>query len=356
MNISEILNDIKPLYKKAIEEAKIYNDNLIKPIGSLGKLEELAIQFSGITGNIFNSMDKKAIVIMCADNGVYYEGVSTSPREVTKIQTINFLKGVTGVAVLAKQGNIDLKVIDIGIDADINEEGIINEKIAYGTKNCAKGEAMTVEQFEKAFMIGFNIVGKLKEEGYNIIGTGEMGISNTTTSEAVISVLCNENPENIVGKGAGLTEEGRNHKVNVVKKIIDVNNPNTENPMEVVQKVGGFDIAGLMGVFVGGAYFRVPIVIDGVISMAAALAAYKLCPITKDFMLPSHISAEKGFTVASNEIGVKPIFDIGMRLGEGSGCPFAMYVAESAVKIVNEMITFDDTEIDKSKYIDIREE
>lgn len=357
MEISDILKGIKPLYDDALIKAKKYNDNLIKPIGSLGRLEELAIQFSGITGEIFNSMDKKAIIIMCADNGVYYEGVSTSPREVTKIQALNFNKGITGVAVLAKQGNIDLKVVDLGIDADIDyNEGIINKKIAYGTKNCAKGEAMTESQFKEAFMAGFEMVGQLKKEGYNIIGTGEMGISNTTTSEAVITVLCGCNVEDTVGKGAGLTDEGYKHKISVVKKIIDVNKPNKLNPCEVIQKVGGFDIAGLMGVFIGGAYFRVPIVIDGVISIAAALAAYKLCPISKDFMIPSHISFEKGYGIASKEMGLRPIFDLDMRLGEGSGCPFTMYIAESAVRIVSEMVLFDDTEIDKSKYIDIREE
>lgn len=356
MEIQDILNGIKPLYEDKMAEAKKYNDNLIKPIGSLGRLEDLAIQFSGITGKIFNSMSKKALVIMCADNGVYYEGVSTSPREVTKIQTINFTKGITGVAVLAKQGNIDLKVVDIGVDGDIDEPNVINEKIAYGTKNCAKGEAMTEEEFKKAFMIGFNLVGKLKEDGYNIIGTGEMGISNTTTAESVISVLCNCSAEDTVGKGAGLTEDGYLHKIVTVNQIIDVNKPDPQNPCEVVQKVGGFDIAGLMGCFVGGAYFRIPIVIDGVISIASALSAYKLCPTVKDFMVPSHISAEKGYMVASKEMGLKPIFDLGMRLGEGSGCPFTMYVAEASVKIVNEMVAFDDTEIDKSKYIDIREE
>ena len=214
----------------------------------------------------------------------------------------------------------------------------------------------TEEEFKKAFMIGFNLVGKLKEDGYNIIGTGEMGISNTTTAESVISVLCNCSAEDTVGKGAGLTEEGYLHKIVTVNQIIDVNKPDPQNPCEVVQKVGGFDIAGLMGCFVGGAYFRIPIVIDGVISIASALSAYKLCPTVKDFMVPSHISAEKGYMVASKEMGLKPIFDLGMRLGEGSGCPFTMYVAEASVKIVNEMVAFDDTEIDKSKYIDIREE
>ena len=355
--IYNIINKINPLNKKTMDITKNHNDNLMKPIGSLGKLEEISIQVSGITGKLINKIKKKAIIIMCADNGVYFENVSTTPREVTKIQALNLIKGTAGCAILSKQYNIDLKVIDIGIDAKINENNIINKKIAFGTKNCAKGEAMTKKEFKKAFMIGFELVKDLKNQKYDIIGTGEMGVSNTTTAESVISVLCkNNNLNEIVGKGAGLTEKGYTHKKNIIKKIIDVNKPDINNPCEVVQKIGGFDIAGLMGCFIGAAYFRIPIVIDGVISISAALAAYKLCSYCRDFMIPSHLSLEKGYNIAAKELNIIPLFNLEMRLGEGSGCPFAISIVESALKVSEKMCKLEDNNIDKNKLVDIRKE
>lgn len=354
MDINDILNGIKPLYKDVCKEAKEYNDDLIKPIGSLGRLEEIAIKLSGITGKIHNYINKKALVIMCADNGVYDEGVSTADQNVTAVQTLNFFKGITGVAVLAKQGNIDLKVVDIGIKEKIHHSMLINKKIAFGTKNITLGNAMTRQEAEKAIITGFEIVGQLKKEGYDVICTGEMGISNTTTASAVIISVTGCEIDEAVGLGAGLTDELYMLKKSVIKKAIDINKPIKEDSIDIVQKVGGFDIAGLLGCFLGAAYYRIPIVIDGVISIAAALLAYNMNPILCDYMFPSHCSYESGYKIAAQKMGLKPYFDLDMRLGEGSGCPFTVYIMESAVKIVNEMSTFSQGNVDKSKYIDIR--
>lgn len=356
MDIKNILEKIEPLDKEAMKIARDYNDNLVKPIGSLGRLEEIAIKISGITSKLHNQLDKKAIIIMCADNGVYEEGVSTAPQEVTKTQALNFFKGVTGVAVLARQSNIDLKVVDIGIKGELSHPLLIKHKIAHGTKNTAQFPAMTEEQMEDAVLFGFQLVGELKEEGYQIIGTGEMGISNTTTAESIIICLSGCTVEEAVGKGAGLTEALYEHKKDVIRKILKLHNPDHKNPLEVLQKVGGFDIAGLVGCFLGAAYHRIPIVIDGVISASAALVAYALHSTTAEFMLPSHLSEEAGYGRAMECIGIRPYFDLKMRLGEGSGCPFTFYLAEAAVRIVNEMVSFEQGNVDKSKYIDIREE
>lgn len=355
MKLQDIIKEIKPLNKEVMKKAKEYNDNLIKPIGSLGVLEEIAAQISGITGNIHNNLEKKAIVIMCADNGVYEEGVSTAPQSVTATQTLNFLKGITGVAVLAHQGKIDLKVVDIGIKQEINHPLLIQRKIAFGTRNITKEPAMDWEQMEQAIMVGFQLIGDLKEE-YQIIGTGEMGISNTTTAESVIISLCQCKIEEAVGKGAGLTEEQYQHKKKVISSILEKNSPNPEKPLEVLYKVGGFDIAGLVGCFLGAAYYRLPIVIDGIISIAAALIAAKINPLVKEFMIPSHLSQESGYLIAAKELDIQPYFHLKMRLGEGSGCPFTFYIAEAATRIVNEMATFEEGNVDKKDYIDIREE
>lgn len=356
MNISEAIKNIQPLDINKMKEAKEYNDNLIKPIGSLGRLEDLAIQISGITGQIHNSFQKKAILVFCADNGVYSEGVSTAPQEVTAIQAQNMVEGKTGVSVLARQGNIDLKVIDIGINANMKHPQIINKKIAYGTKNIVKEPAMTEEEFYKAITVGFDLVKELKEQGYTLLGTGEMGISNTTTAESIIIALTKVSPKVAAGKGAGLTEELFQHKIQILEQIQGKHMLNENDPLEIVRKVGGFDIAGILGSFIGAAYYKIPIVIDGVISIAAALAAYCCNPVIKDYMLPSHISAESAYQIAAKKMQLRAFFDLDMRLGEGSGCPFTMYLAESAESIMKEMYTFEEGKVDKGNYIDIREE
>lgn len=354
--LRDSLKQIQPLYEEKIEEAWQRIDNLTKPIGSLGTLEKIAARMAGITGNLVNSRLKKNIVIMCADNGVVEEGVSACPKDITRIVTENFTRGITGVCVFADMVQADLTVVDIGVDAEFNNTKIINKKIMSGTKNIAKGPAMEYREAVEAIEVGIAIVDELVKKGYNLLGTGEMGIANTTTSAAVLCALSNLEPDVVVGKGAGLTEEQYRHKIEVVKRALDVNKPNQNDPIDVLAKVGGLDIAGLCGCFIGAAKNRVPIVIDGFISSAAALCAVRLNPKIKDYIFPSHLSAEPGAIYMMKEIGLEPMLNLNMRLGEGSGCPFAFFIIEASQKMMRDMGSFEDANIVNNFLIDIREE
>lgn len=349
------LDNIKPLDKDAVEMAWKHIDNLTKPIGSLGVLEEIGARFAGITGKLHNKVKKKNIVIMAADNGVVEEGVSCAPKFITKVVTENFTRGITGVCVLAKQAGADLTIVDIGVDADFNNPKILNKKIAYGTKNIAKEAAMSYEDAIRAVEVGIEVVDKLVMDGVDLLGTGEMGIGNTTTSAAVLCALSGLSPDIVVGKGAGLTDEQHKNKINVVKKALEINKPDRNDPIDVISKVGGFDIAGLTGCFLAAAKNRVPIVIDGFISSAAALCAVRLNPLVKDYIFPSHLSAEPGAVYMMKELGLEPMINLKMRLGEGSGCPLAFMIIEAALAIVNEMGTFEEANIVNDFLIDIRE-
>lgn len=355
MNLYEdALKSIRGAEKEAVTLAWQRIDNLTKPIGSLGVLEEIAAKMAGITGKQKNNIKKKSIVIMCADNGVYEEGVSCCPQEVTYIVTENFTKGITGVCTLAKHANSDITVVDLGVKKQFSNNKIINRKIAYGTKNILKGAAMTREEALRGIESGIEVVNGLCKEGYDLLGTGEMGIGNTTTSAAVLSVLLDIPPEIIVGKGAGLTEQQYENKKLVVKKAIEINKPDKDDVIDVLAKVGGFDIAGLCGCFLAAASNRIPIVIDGFIASTAALCAYRLNPMVRDFMFPSHISAEPGSIYVMEEIKLTPMLNLKMRLGEGTGCPLAFNIIEAALAAINNMATFEEAKIIKDNYVDIR--
>jgi nicotinate-nucleotide--dimethylbenzimidazole phosphoribosyltransferase len=352
--LKKTLDGIKPADNKAKEAALKRLDALIKPLGSLGELENIAAKISGITGKLHNVIGKKCMIVMSADNGVCEEGVSSCPQEITVIQTVNIVKGISGIGVLARHANADLKVIDIGIKGDLDLKDLVNKKIRQGTSNMAKGPAMSIEEAVKSIETGIETVNELVEEGYNLFGTGEMGIGNTSTSSAVLMGLTGISSHESVGKGAGMTEEGFQLKKKVIEKAIELNRPDKNNPLDVLAKVGGFDIGGMAGCFLGAAYNGVPIVIDGFISAVAALIAYRLNPYVKDYMIPSHISAEPGYKYAINEIGLNPIFDLKMRLGEGTGCPLAFNVIEASLEIINKMATFEESAMDTQYLVDIR--
>lgn len=345
---------IRPAYEESMKEAAERLDKLVKPIGSLGKLEELAVKISGITGKQKNSFNKKIIIIMAADNGVVEEGVSAAPQEVTALMTLNMLKGVTGVCVLSKHAGADIRVVDIGVGSDLQYPGLINRKIRKGTYNMAKEPAMSREEAIFAIETGIEMVSQLVEEGYSLFGTGEMGIGNTSSSSAVAMAFLGCSSEEVVGKGVGLTEEGYVNKKSVIERAIRVNKPDPEDPIDVISKVGGFDIAGMTGCFLGAAYHRVPIVIDGFISAVAALTAYRINPLVKNFIIPSHLSEEPGYSIVINEIGLKTMLDLNMRLGEGSGCPLAFNLIEAAEAIISDMATFEEAAIRDDFLIDIR--
>lgn len=353
--VFNVIKNIEGANESIKDKAKKRVDSLAKPLGSLGKLEEIAIKLSGITGKINNEIKKKCIIILSSDNGVVEEGVSSCPQYVTLAQTINFSKGLTGVAVLAKENNTDLFVIDIGVNCDGEIPGAINRKIRKGTYNIAKGPAMSYEEALRAIYIGIDMVREVKEKGYEIVGVGEMGIGNTTTSSAVLASLLNCEIDDVVGKGAGLTDEAFNKKKEVIKRAININKPNSKAPIDVLSKVGGFDLAGMVGVYIGAAYYKLPVVIDGFISAVAALVATKLCPYIKDYLIASHISKEIGYSIAIDNIGVEPMMNLDMRLGEGSGCPIAFSIVSYACAMMNNMATFEEAEIDSSYLEEIRD-
>ena len=345
MVLRETLECIGDLDEKLVDKAKKRLDSLTKPLGSLGKLEKLVQQIVGIRGQLFPNVHKKTVIIMCADNGVVEERVSSCPKSVTASVTRNFLKGITGINVFTKFVNADIVVVDIGVDDEIECEGILNRKIRRGTWNIAKGPAMTREEGVKAIETGISIVRDLKDKGVELLGTGEMGIGNTTTSSAVSVVLTKSKPEEMVGYGSGLSFEGFRNKVEVVKKAIQLNKPDADDVLDVISKVGGFDLAGLTGCFIGAAAYRIPIVIDGFISATAALAAVKLEPKVKNFIISSHASAEPGSKKVMEALKLKPMLDLGMRLGEGTGAALAFNIIECALYAYKNMGTFEDANI-----------
>lgn len=353
--VFKIIDGITESNKDVKNEAQNRVDSLAKPLGSLGKLEEIAIKLSGITGKMKNTINKKCVIIFSSDNGVVEEGVASAPQYVTLAQTINFSRGVTGVAALAKENNTDLVVVDIGVNCDNDIPGAINKKIRKGTYNIAKGPAMTYEEALKGIYIGIDMVKKVKNDGYDIVGVGEMGIGNTTTSSSVLASILNCEIYDVVGKGAGLTDEAFEKKKEVVRKAIEVNNPNNEDPIDILAKVGGFDLAGMVGVFLGSAYYKVPVVIDGFISVVAALIAVRLNPFVRDYLIASHLSKEIGYNIAIKEIGLEPMLNLDMRLGEGSGCPIAFSIVGYACSMMNNMVTFQEAEINPSYLEEIRD-
>ncbi len=331
-------------------------DSLLKPMGSLGTLEEVTIKIAGMTGKIINRIDKRAIVVMCADNGVVEEGVSSAPQIFTKVLTESMPKGITGVATLGKFTNTDVITVNLGVIGDIEDPRIINKKIKEGTQNFTKGPAMAYDEAVKSIEIGIEIGNKLYSEGYDILGTGEVGIGNTTTSAAVVSALSGLDVDLVCGKGAGLTEEQFRNKKAVIRRGIALNKPNKEDPIDVVAKVGGFDIGGMCGLFLSAAKNKKPIIVDGFISSAAAYCAVKLHPLVKEYIIPSHLSGEPGARYVMDELKLKPMFSLGMRLGEGTGCTLAFNIIEAGMYTLENMGTFDDVSMSSEPLVDIREE
>lgn len=352
--LNQVITQITPVSENVAAETQKHLDNLIKPIGSLGKLEEIAVRISSITGKVMNKLDKKCVVVFASDNGICEEGVSGAPTSVTVSQFLNMTKGLAGINVLSKQAGSDVYLVDIGVDADLPYEKIINKKIRRGTRNMLKEAAMTREEAVQALETGISMVRELAAKNYQVIGTGEMGIGNTSTSGTVIMSLTGHPAEDVIGKGAGMNEAGFQHKINVLQAVVAKHQPNPQDPIDVLSKVGGFDIAAMAGVFLGCAYYKIPAVIDGVISITAALVASRLNPLAVQYMIPSHLSAEPGYTAVRKELGLNPYLLLDMRLGEGSGCPLAFYLIDCALAIGREMGTFAQGDIDGSVLVDIR--
>ena len=349
--LDALVREVLPLDRGAMTAAEEYQARLAKPPGSLGRLEEISIQLAGITGRVHNALNKKQLLVFAADNGVVAEGVSSAPQSVTKQQTINLMRGKTGAAVLAKHFGCGLTMCDVGVNADIYESTVLNRKIAYGTQNICTGPAMTREQTLQAILTGAEIARTVDAD---VIGVGEMGIGNTTTSSAVLAVLLGADVEAVTGRGGGITEESFRKKKAVIRTAIEVNRPDRDDVVGVLSKVGGFDLAAMCGAFLGAAAARRPAVIDGLISAAAALCAVRLCPNVRGYLVPSHASFEIGYRLAMEAMDLRPLFDLGMRLGEGSGCPLAFQVLDAACAVINDMATFDEAGINDDYLDEIR--
>lgn len=349
--LDALVREVLPLDRSAMTAAEEYQARLAKPPGSLGRLEEISIQLAGITGHVHNALNKKQLLVFAADNGVVAEGVSSAPQSVTKQQTINLMRGKMGAAVLAKHFGCGLTVCDVGVNADIYESAVLNRKIAYGTQNICTGPAMTREQTLQAILTGAEIARTVDAD---VIGVGEMGIGNTTTSSAVLAVLLGADVEAVTGRGGGITEESFRKKKAVIRTAIEVNRPDRDDVVGVLSKVGGFDLAAMCGAFLGAAAARRPAVIDGLISAAAALCAVRLCPNVRGYLVPSHASFEIGYRLAMEAMDLHPLFDLGMRLGEGSGCPLAFQVLDAACAVINDMATFDEAGINDDYLDEIR--
>lgn len=349
--LDALVREVLPLDRGAMTAAEEYQARLAKPPGSLGRLEEISIQLAGITGRVHNALNKKQLLVFAADNGVVAEGVSSAPQSVTKQQTINLMRGKTGAAVLAKHFGCGLTVCDVGVNADIYESAVLNRKIAYGTQNICTGPAMTREQTLQAILTGAEIARTVDAD---VIGVGEMGIGNTTTSSAVLAVLLGADVEAVTGRGGGITEESFRKKKAVIRTAIEVNRPDRGDVVGVLSKVGGFDLAAMCGAFLGAAAARRPAVIDGLISAAAALCAVRLCPNVRGYLVPSHASFEIGYRLAMEAMDLRPLFDLGMRLGEGSGCPLAFQVLDATCAVINDMATFDEAGINDDYLDEIR--
>jgi nicotinate-nucleotide--dimethylbenzimidazole phosphoribosyltransferase len=341
--LANTIQNIKPLDNNAMSLARSRQDTLTKPAGSLGRLEELSIQLAGITGQNRPQIKQKAIIVMVADHGVALEGTSAYPQEVTAQMLLNFVRGGAAINVISRQLGAKVIAVDIGVAGKTPAFlGVVHRKIASGTQNMAKGPAMTLDQATRAVEAGIEIVKTEINKGLDLVGTGEMGIGNTTASAAICAVMTGKPVQEVTGRGTGLDDKGLQHKIEIINKVLEINQPDPARPLEVLARVGGLEIGGLAGVILGAAANRVPVMIDGYISGAAALIAAGLCPLCKDYMIAGHVSQEPGHRILLEHLGLKPLLNLSMRLGEGTGGALGMTIVEAACRTLNEMATFEE--------------
>ena len=352
--LENLKNRIQPPDRDAMDRALAWQARLAKPPGSLGKLEDISVRLAGITGELHNAIDRRRILVFCADNGVTAEGVSCAPQTVTAAQAVNMTKHLTGMSAMAAHFGCEIVVSDVGIATAYDCPDVRDYKIAKGTKNLAREPAMTREQAVRAIMIGAELADEAGRDGVSVLGIGEMGIGNTTTSSAVLAALTGLPVEAVTGRGGGVTDEGFQKKKQVIESALALHRPDREDPVDVLTKVGGYDLAAMCGAFLGAAANRIPVVIDGLISIVAALCAARIEPNAKGYFFPSHCSYEIGYRRAADELGLDPWLNLGMRLGEGSGCPLAFEVLDAACAVMNGMATFDGASIDDGYLEEIR--
>jgi len=341
--LSRTIEMIKPLDKKAMVEAQARQDILTKPPGSLGRLEDLSVQLAGIQGRPIPQIKNKTIFTLAGDHGVVAEKIGNWPQEVTAQMVSNFVHGGAGINVIARQVGARVVTVDMGVATDLESSpNLLVKKVDYGTRNMALGPAMTEKQAQTAVETGIELVNAEATKGLDIVGTGDMGIGNTTPSSAICAVIAGKTVDEVTGRGTGLTDEQLAHKIRVIKRALVTNHPDPSKPLEVLAKVGGFEIGGLAGVILGAAANRIPVVIDGFISGAAALIAVGLAPQVKDYLIAAHLSVESGHQIMLEHLGLEPLLDLHMRLGEGTGAALGIFLSETAARILAEMATFAD--------------
>ncbi|MEG2097426.1 MAG: nicotinate-nucleotide--dimethylbenzimidazole phosphoribosyltransferase [Pseudoflavonifractor sp.] len=346
MNLEEAIAAITPADAAAMALAKAHWDAVAKPLGSLGLLEESIIRIAGITGSAEIDLSRRAVVVMCADNGVVAEGVTQTGQEVTAIVAENMSSGDTSVCHMAGLAHAEVIPVDIGVARPLTGAKILQRNIMRGTANMVKGPAMTRAQAVAALETGIHLALELKAQGYQILATGEMGIGNTTTSSALVSVLLGKDPAEVTGRGAGLSSAGLERKIKAIETAIAVNHPDPADGVDVLAKVGGLDIAGLAGVFLGGAVCHIPVLVDGFISSSAALVAAAICPAAKDYMLGSHASNEPAGRMVLDALGLTPFLYAGMCLGEGTGAVAVLPLLDMGLCVYREMASFEAVKID----------
>jgi nicotinate-nucleotide--dimethylbenzimidazole phosphoribosyltransferase len=339
--LEKTIKSIRPVKDEWYDTAQKHLDNLTKPPGSLGRLEEFARRLVAITEDARPILDKKVIFTFAGDHGIVDEGVSAYPKEVTPQMVFNIVAGGAAINVLSRHAGSDVVVVDIGVDHDFGTvEGLVDRKVMRGTRNFAKGPAMTREEAVKCIECGIELADSYALKGYRIVGTGEMGIGNTTPSSAIVAVLTGSPVAEVTGRGTGISDDALSRKARVIEEAIRLNNPDPKDAIDVLSKVGGTEIGGIAGLVLGAASRRIPVVVDGFISTAGALIAHSIQPSVKDYMFAAHQSVERGHRMALQAMGLTPILDLGMRLGEGTGAALAMLLIEGGLKIYEEMATF----------------
>jgi len=345
MDLKKLLRRISPLDESSMDIAKKRQSALTKPTGSLGLLEDISIMIGGITKNPMPELRDKAIIVMASDHGVTEEGMSAYPKEVTAQMVLNFLSGGAAINVLARDVGARVTVVDMGIFEDISHKDLVNKKVSHGTSNIKKGPAMSYEKALESIEKGieaFEDIGKI-----DIVGVGDMGIGNTTAASAIISVITEHSVREVTGRGTGISRSQLEEKISVIEHAIDINKPDRKDPIDVLAKIGGFEIGGITGVILSAASHRIPVVLDGLISSAGALIAYELQPGVKDYMIASHLSVEKGHRYALKYMGLKPLLDLRMRLGEGTGAALGIYLSQVACDLLRDMATFDEAGVSR---------
>lgn len=346
---NEVLDTLNGLNKEGqcfAAKAKKRWDQIGKPIDGLGRLETAVISLAKIQRTEMPSVKKRAVIVFCSDNGVVEEQVTQTDQSVTAIVTENLAKGLSTINVMAKQTKTDVIPVDIGVEKSIKTPGVIQKKVRFGTKNITKDPAMTKEEAFCAIEAGIHLVKECKDKGYEILAAGEMGIGNTTTSSAVASVLLNLSPSETTGKGAGLPKEGIQHKISVIEQAIKVNQPDRNDPMDILCKLGGFDLAGMVGMYFGGALYRMPIVLDGFISAAAALLAVRISNAVNPFLLASHVGKEPACKALLQALEKKAILHGEFALGEGTGAILLFPLLDTAFSVYEQNLTFDQIQVE----------